>query len=126
LQRTKLIISHINFKYNSLQAKLWITFCFELFVYCKVFINKKNYFHLKRVMAKLQHMCLCECDDPLQIKIINYILSIPKCRAAGNRTQSTPSRRACTTGILRPVFNYFSKIFLILGSKYFNPFFILY
>jgi|GEM_PF-5952703 len=30
----------------------------------------RNYFHLKRVMAKLQHMCLCECDHPLQIKII--------------------------------------------------------
>jgi len=26
------------------------------------------YFHLKRVMAKLQHMCLRECDHPLQIK----------------------------------------------------------
>jgi hypothetical protein len=30
----------------------------------------RNYFHLKRVMAKLQHMCLCECDHPLQIKTI--------------------------------------------------------
>ncbi len=29
------------------------------------------YFHLKRVMANLQHMCLCECDHPLQIKT-NY------------------------------------------------------
>lgn len=30
----------------------------------------RNYFHLKRVMAYLQHMCLCECDHPLQIKTI--------------------------------------------------------
>ncbi|OGI74619.1 hypothetical protein A2740_01485 [Candidatus Nomurabacteria bacterium RIFCSPHIGHO2_01_FULL_43_16] len=30
----------------------------------------ENYFHLKRVMANLQHMCLCECDHPLQIKTI--------------------------------------------------------
>ncbi len=33
-----------------------------------------NYLHLKRVMANLQHMCLCECDHPLQIKTITYII----------------------------------------------------
>ena len=40
--------------------------------------GQENYFHLKRVMAKLQHMCLCECDHPLQVKIIlqtNYIIN---------------------------------------------------
>jgi hypothetical protein len=35
-----------------------------------------NCFHLRRVVANLQHMCLCECDHPPQIKIIqlHYII----------------------------------------------------
>ena len=58
----KLIIPHLRAKHNTFFTKLWITFM-------------KNYFHLKRVMAKLQHMCLCECDHPLQIKTNQVNLS---------------------------------------------------
>ena len=37
------------------------------------FLFYLNYFHLRQVMAKLQHMCLCECDHPPQIKTILLI-----------------------------------------------------
>lgn len=35
-----------------------------------------DYFHLRRVMAKLQHMCLCECDHPPQIKTIAILYHV--------------------------------------------------
>ena len=51
-----------------------------------------------------------------------FTLSLSKCRAAGNRTQSTRTRIVCTTGILRPAVSsealakedyvYFTKDFL--------------
>ena len=56
-----------------LQAKLWITprDVIDVKMRRKNFLRRIfDYFHLKRVMAKLQHMCLCECDHPLQIKTI--------------------------------------------------------
>jgi hypothetical protein len=36
-------------------------------------------------MAKLQHMCLCECDHPLQIKTICLIMIISKLLMQGNK-----------------------------------------
>jgi len=81
-----LIISHTRKEYNTFFVKLWITFKKEktrnksfrseqlnsFLLIRKSFVLDffVNYFHLKRVTAKLQHMCLCECDHPLQIKTI--------------------------------------------------------
>ena len=44
-----------------------------------------NYFHLRQVVANLQHMCLCECDHPPQIKIIHLNYIMKTCRGTRNR-----------------------------------------